>query len=156
MKLRNKKTGEIANLEGRGLLKSDNNNHIIVYPDGKLKYYTYNSLSELNSEWEDAPEEPKDYWYINCNGDVIRAVYKTEDLTRALVSIGNYFETLEQAEKAVAKLKAWKRLKDKGFRFGISGECDNTITYGITLTFSDYYDNDETKADIDLLFGGEE
>ena len=53
MKLRNKKTGEIADLAERGLLKSDNDNHIIVYPDGTLKHYAYNSLAELNEEWED-------------------------------------------------------------------------------------------------------
>ena len=59
MKLRNKKTGEIADLAKRGLVKSDNDNHIIVYPDGTLKYYAYDSLAELNEEWEDyAPAEP--------------------------------------------------------------------------------------------------
>lgn len=59
MKLRNKKTGEITDLAKRGLLKSDNDNHIIVYPEGALKYYAYNSLAELNEEWEDyKPKEP--------------------------------------------------------------------------------------------------
>lgn len=59
MKLRNKKTGEITDLAKRGLLKSDNDNHIIVYPNGTLKYYAYNSLAELNEEWEDyEPKEP--------------------------------------------------------------------------------------------------
>lgn len=59
MKLRNKKTGEIVDLAKKGLLKSDNDNHIIVYPGGTLKYYAYDSLAELNEEWEDyAPAEP--------------------------------------------------------------------------------------------------
>jgi hypothetical protein len=59
MKLRNKKTGEITDLAKRGLLKSDNDNHIIVYPEGTLKYYVYDSLAELNEEWEDyTPAEP--------------------------------------------------------------------------------------------------
>ena len=59
MKLRNKKTGEIIDLAKRGLLKSDNDNHIIVYPEGTLKYYAYDSLAELNEEWEDyKPKEP--------------------------------------------------------------------------------------------------
>ena len=59
MKLRNKKTGEITDLAKRGLLKSDNDNHIIVYPEGTLKYYAYRSLAELNEEWEDyKPKEP--------------------------------------------------------------------------------------------------
>lgn len=59
MKLRNKKTGEITDLAKRGLIKSDNDNHIIVYPEGTLKYYAYDSLAELNEEWEDyKPAEP--------------------------------------------------------------------------------------------------
>ena len=62
-------------------------------------------------------EESKDYWYLNCNGDVIRAVYKSDDLERSLIAIGNYFESPEEAEKAVEKLEAWKRLKDFGCGF---------------------------------------
>lgn len=59
MKLRNKRTGEIADLAKRGLLKSDNDNRIIVYPEGPLKFYAYYSLAELNEEWEDyTPAEP--------------------------------------------------------------------------------------------------
>lgn len=59
MKLRNKKTGEIVDLAKKGLLKSDNDNHIIVYTDGALKYYTYKSLAELNEDWQDyEPVEP--------------------------------------------------------------------------------------------------
>lgn len=59
MKLRNKKTGEVTDLARRGLLKSDNDNHIVVYREGSLKYYAYNSLAELNEEWEDyKPAEP--------------------------------------------------------------------------------------------------
>lgn len=59
MKLRNKKTGEITDLAKRGLLKTDNDNRIIVYSEGPLKYYAYTSLAELNEEWEDyTPAEP--------------------------------------------------------------------------------------------------
>lgn len=59
MKLRNKKTGEITDLSKNGFLKSDNDDHIIVYQEGTLKYYAYNSLAELNEDWGDyAPQEP--------------------------------------------------------------------------------------------------
>ena len=122
MKLRNRKTGEIANLEDRGLLKSDNNNHIIVYPEGTLKYYAYNSLAELNDEWEDAPEEPKEYWCIRENGVVGKRPYPIgiecveQENRDEMREIGNYFETREEAEKAVEMLKAWKRLKDDGLK----------------------------------------
>ena len=134
MKLRNKKTGEIVEWE-----------HGLQYKLGK----TYGSIKEFAEEWEDY-EETKDYWYINADGDVIRAVYKSEDLTKALVSIGNYFETPEQAEKAVEKLKAWKRLKDKGFEF--CGWCEDI---GFRFTKSGAWQT-EVQPDLDLLFGGEE
>ena len=59
MKLRNKKTGEITDLSKNGFLKSDNDDHIVVYQEGTLKYYAYNSIAELNEEWEDyKPSEP--------------------------------------------------------------------------------------------------
>lgn len=152
MKLRNRKTGEIANLEGKGLLKSDNNNHIIVYPDGTLKYYAYNSLAELNEEWEDVLEEPKEYWYMDYGGriKVINDANDEEDVARK--EIGNYFETEEEAEKAVEKLKAWKRLKDNSFRFAdLRFEYDEL---GGTIKFKTNLYGGITD-DLDLLFGGE-
>ena len=160
MKLQNKKTGEIGEV---GYF-SDSDGKILVNDiNAKDKIYEYNSLAGLNAEWEDYEElkeskESKKYWFINSGGETVSYYEEDEEPedTEACKEIGNYFETKEEAELAVRKLKAWKRLKDKGFKFGISGECRNTITYGITLTFSDYYDNDETRADLDLLFGGEE
>lgn len=63
----------------------------------------------------------------------------------------------EEAEKAVEKLKAWKRLKDKGFRF--RGLCESVhelpaIEYDIDVDVS-RIDSQEYK-DLDLIFGGEE
>lgn len=141
MKLRNKKTGEIIEWE-----------HGLQYKLGK----TYGSIKEFAEEWEDY-EETKDYWYLNGLGTVIRAVYKTEELTRALVSIGNYFETPEQAEKAVERLHAWKRLKDKGFKFRLYlfdsvNFNDRTSEGKIFFRVSD----DMIEQDLDLLFGGED
>ena len=101
----------------------------------------------------------KYHWYINCIGDVIRAVFEPEYLTRDLVAIGNYFETPEEAKKAIEKLEALKRLKDKGFRFDgwtIDDGCRISIC---TNTDGDgIYDDDkkEMKKDLDLVFGGEE
>lgn len=111
-------------------------------------------------------EEPKDYWYINGYGDVIRAVYQTDDMTRDSVAIGNHFETPEEAEKVVRKLEAWRRLKEAGFR--ITG-WDNSIgddyykpaQIVIRLNndpddFDEYDDIEPFKSDLDLLFGGKE
>lgn len=87
MKLRNKKTGEITEANYWNIIQE------------------YNSLAELNEEWEDY-EEPKGMQEIHISFN---------DPTAVVIEFG----TDEEAEKAVEKLKAWKRLKDKGFRFDI-------------------------------------
>ena len=116
MKLRNKKTGEIADLDDWTLTGA--NDRITVESDHDMtKIFDYNSLAELNEEWEDY-EEPKGYYYVTTSG-----LIKYDDTPFCAIhkdrkEIGNYFNTREDAELAVRKLKAWKRLKDKGFRFG--------------------------------------
>ena len=147
MKLKNKKTGEIgyfcfANWDSPVLIIMDKNG---------VQLAKYNSLAELNEEWEDAPEEPKEYWYIDWNGEVCRSDINDER-TEQMKLIGNYFDTREEAEKAVEKLKAWKRLRDKGFRFhGWNGtEIGSNISY-----ISEFY-YEGCADDMDLLFGGEE
>lgn len=55
MRLRNKKTGEVVELFERGPID------LYFYPNNKdlIDRKTYQSLAELNSEWEDyAPKEP--------------------------------------------------------------------------------------------------
>lgn len=141
MKLRNKKTGEIAEF---------NNFYIIEEPEIQK---VYSSLGDLSEEWEDY-EGPKSLWAIGQFGELYEVSGLALNQIKKLETIGNYFETKEEAEKAVEKLKAWKRLKDKGFRFErwlLGGE------YGNTITFSDYFEcDDKARADLDLLFGGEE
>ena len=143
MRLRNKKTGEIKAFDE--VMRE-------VY-----KWNNYNSLAELNAEWEDAPEEPKWYWYIDDAGVLqIDQVLSSEINMRK--AIGNYFVTREEAEKTVEKLKAWKRLKEAGFEFG--GWTHTPITESLTgynlhikaytNKLADYMD------DLHLLFGGEE
>lgn len=141
MKLKNKQTGEIKEVIVGG------------YPvSGKTKMWecsemdaneetgykslgTYTSLAGLNKEWEDMPEEPKERWYINENGGVMKYVPfdpDGEDLSymKYQNEIGNCFDTREEAEKAVEKLKAMAKLKEFGFRF-IDWELDmKTIADG--------------------------
>lgn len=157
MRLRNKKTGEIGLVHCDATTFSNkigvfiDNNHI----DLRNPYKVYDSLAELNEEWKDY-EEPKTFWAISWAGEPEEYEVKNnpEELKEMAKSIGNYFFSKEEAEKAVEKLKAWQRLKDKGFRFerwGMGGE------YGNTITFSDYIEyNDKTRADLDLLFSGED
>lgn len=109
------------------------------------------TLKSLAEEWEDVPEEPKEYWYIADNGEIEKDTDDGGAYEERMKEIGNYFETEEEAEKAMKKLKAWKRLKDKGFRF------DDWDYYHIGYKFiGKGYWTEETKKDMDLLFGGEE
>lgn len=167
MKLKNKQTGEIKEVIVGG------------YPvSGKTKMWecsemdaneetgykslgTYTSLAELNKEWEDMPEEPKEYWYIESDGSIIQNHKPTyiNHLLDGLKSIGNYFETREEAEKAVEKLKAWKRLEDGGITFknwtiNQTGTIDCFATWGDNIPPS--RKNPTLLEDLDLLFGGEE
>lgn len=152
MKLKNKKTGEIGTprVEYQGF-----------YVDTENEYtYYYKSLQRMYEEWKDVTEDTKDFWYIRCGG----AVKQNEDssLEKHHIDkhkeIGNYFSTREEAERAVRKLKAWKRLKDKGFKFELwdydGGNHQERIRTGrILFRVKDYEENDK---DLDLLFGGEE
>lgn len=171
MKLRNKKTGEM------GIINYFDNQSIVIYPIDENwnakgdKKYVYHSLTELNEEWCDY-EEPKDFWFIDP--EILIACESTEPLLcdkkvaiETMKHIGNYFETKEEAEKAVEKLKAWKRLEEKGFRFeGIKEDYTRILqsqapfrTGKRYLQFNKSEDEDwmeENWKDLDLLFGGED
>lgn len=155
MKLRNKETGEVKEVIVGG------------YPvSGKTKMWecsemdaneetgykslgTYSSLAELNEEWEDY-EEPKLFYVVDLDGEILPSNFENKTVEKAK-ELGNYFETKEEAEKAVEKLKAWKRLTDKGFRF--IDHIDRDSGQGMARYEWDGYVNGE---DLDLLFGGEE
>lgn len=144
MKLKNKRSGEIKEF---------------VLFDGKNELQGGATLKDLVEEWEDAPEEPK-YFYCICTEGSINKYeverYETETWVKHAKSIGNCFNTREEAEKAVEKLKAWKRLKDKGFsiyswdyEFDMVDKPSQTIILRASAV-------DSSNTDLDLLFGGEE
>lgn len=138
MKLRNKKTGQIVDslqplIGGKG-----------------------STLEELCEVWEDY-EEPEGCWFITEYGGVEEArdgskVEDDEDYTK----IGNCFKTRAEAEKAVEKLKAWKRLKDKGLKF--TGWRRDGAPFGdvIRIDLDDPHGTVGIVDDLDLLFGGED
>ena len=161
MKLRNKKTGEIVEFR---YLQTDYVAPLVLttYENDKPEMYTYNSLSELNEEWEDY-EKPNIYYFIDIHGQVKQMEDLSFDWQNKMAEIGNRFETKEEAEKAVEKLKAWKRLKDKGFRFTLTpGVGSLDITPGkfqieITAEMPEkWFCCDAVQEDLDDCFGGEE
>lgn len=138
MKLRNKKTGEIVPASSIA---------VGTGKDGKW----YDSLSELNEVWEDY-EEPKSYYGYDTTGNGVTWYPNPnqEDIEKDK-EIGNHFATEEEAEKAVEKLKAWKRLKDKGFK--LSGVVDTFFCLDIYMKGEQY---EAIKDDLKIVFGGEE
>ena len=154
MKLKNKKTGEIGTLIVDGAYSFVTN--FAVEDDKRNRLGEYNSLTELNAEWEDY-EEPKEYWYINEYGTVTMGEkygrYTIYDKSKK--NFGNYFDTKEEAEKAVERLRAWKRLKENGFSFH---GYDDGYNHDFNSGHIEFYikNNGDVLADLDLLFGGEE
>lgn len=113
MILINRKTGEIVGFS-EGIIRLSDigcKNVAEMYEAGWVEY-----------------EEPKErHYYIEPRGQVVALEFgdDIDDLKEELSDLGNYFETKEEAEKAVEKLKAWKQLKDAGFKFDhIEGTSD--------------------------------
>lgn len=156
MRLKNKRTGEIGDIA-----QTCYNAIIVYYPivDGVAinpqHRAIYKNLTELNEEWEDYHEEPKwlkDYWFIDSCGSIIKQ--EDEVLGSVRREIGNYFETEEEAEKAVEKLKAWTLLKDECVEItGWETLCGDVC---ITTNLDILDVSTRESAILDLLFGGEE
>lgn len=95
--------------------------------------------------------ESKKYWRITDLGESksIRLDQHHQNIKKRK-KIGNYFETREEAEKAVKKLLALTRLKNNGFKF----KCWRIVDLGADK----YYfvitaeSDGAIKDDLDLLF----
>lgn len=63
------------------------------------------------------PEVDQEYYSLGRDGSVMNDDWVGISVDCDRFEIGNCFQTKEEAEKAVEKLKAWKRLKDSGLKF---------------------------------------
>lgn len=119
---------------------------------GEHSFY-FESLKELNELFEDY-EEPKKHYEILAMGAVMEREDAEDEIFRnqGQREIGNYFDTREEAEKAVEKLRAWKRLKDKGFRF-VEWQ-QHGITEDGVMDGAVYFEDAKNvnRSDLDLLF----
>lgn len=159
MKLKNKKTGEIKEAEAR-------EDGIYLYDETTEQWYKY-ELSLLAECWE-YYQEPKEYWYIDERGLVCCKRLVAVDNTATKKEIGNYFSSKEEAERAVECLRAWKRLRDKGFRFDGWEDLSTKMTLDDFMPFTrDVIDTDnvigfrmddyhDCIGDLDILFNEEE
>lgn len=151
MKLRNKKTGEIIEYTGSHMID-------VWYDTGKhgVDNFHYSSLKDFNEDWEDY--EKKYYYFDSTAGKIYETEDKEWECDRNRKQIGNYFDTKEEAEKAVEKLKAWKRLGNRGFKFKrwyYTTEGDNR-NGKIQLRIDVECNMNNFVKDLDLLFGGKE
>lgn len=120
---------------------------------GQHTFY-YSSIKKFMDDWEDAPEE---YWFVAGRGAVEHTLAtgdENDPFDKGRREIGNYFATKEEAEKAVERLRAWKRLKD-------TITCIDRATFddvGTATLFIRYEEEYHKKVQeyLDLLFGGEE
>ena len=140
MKLRNKKTGEIGEIEISPYQEGYADEALIFDEYGNVLDRLH-SIAEVYKVWEDISKE--EYERLKkfepfIDGKQILLEYPTE----------------EEAEKAVEKLKAWKRLKDKGFRFKRYQYGD--ILEGTIVIEAQFNNDGQAEQDLAFLFGGEE
>ena len=63
------------------------------------------------------PEMDEEYYRLSSDGSVMNDEWVGLSIDSDRFDIGNCFQTEEEAEKVVERLKAWKRLKDSGLKF---------------------------------------
>ena len=104
-----------------------------------------------------------EYWYVTDNGYICTNTDDGDSWDEYRKEIGNYFSSREEARKAVKKLKAWKRLKDKGFRFtwapvvGALDTIPGKFQIEINADMSTkWFSCDDVQKDLEDCFGGEE
>ena len=157
MKLKNKKTGEIGEI---GYLIKRDGKIIVNNTNDQGEWYEYNSLADLNEDWEDWEdyEEPKPWWYIDITLDVKQGELFLSKHVEQFKTVGNYFETREEAEKAVEKLKAIQRLKNYYLKFKLDFVMNKIdFTYRLDGTLHSSVDEERIIfEDMNLLFGGVE
>ena len=166
MRLRNRKTGEIVEnayiRETHDFYRHNKRTIAVFVRDGnhppERVSTGYETLAELNAEWCDVLEM-QGYWYINEFGSPIEMTYTRENMfDKARKNFGNYFESEEEAKRVVEKLKAFRRLRDKGFRFTGYSEKDREYIHQIEIYAEANPDGKAVDlaedSDIKLLFGG--
>lgn len=139
-KLKNKKTGEI------GELQTTEKHYAVVVGNGtaNCNVKLYCSLAKLNESWEDYEKPIQVY---------------IEGIQNVFMSGGRVYidyATAKEAELAVRKLKAWKRLKDKGFKFNRWTIPEEPKTPHIKLVIEAEMDVPDSPYDLDLLFSQED
>lgn len=77
-------------------------------------------LEEQARKEQEFPQNNDEYWYINDEGDVFDTFYDNHYIDRYHQEIGNIFQTEEQAQFTVEKLKVEAELRkfSRPFKYG--------------------------------------
>ena len=101
---------------------SDDKKWLHIFDENREEIYQlkigYNVV-ETHNEWFKEIKDSEEYFYITTDGSVYFAIKgRDEELENDRKSIGNYFETEEEAEKYLEYLKAIEIIKrdTKGFQ----------------------------------------
>lgn len=82
------------------------------------------------------PREHRDYYYIECNGDIsTTSFYPEVESDKNRLAIGNCFRIEEDALETVKWLKARQRLIDNGAEFmnGVGVDGEDIAYYGVAF-----------------------
>lgn len=108
-----------------------------------------------STRWK--PEMCHDYYYISGDGHVYDNSWDgSQFVDRGRFEIGNCFESREEAEKAVERLKAWERLKDAGLKFKDWNKSNYDRTFCINaevehdVVASDFFKDLRTALDMEI------
>lgn len=106
------------------------------------------------------PKKDETQYTISDDGDVVPYAvdYIDEGTDKGRKSIGNCFETKEEAERAVEKLKAWKRMEDTGCKpimWKWKQDYPNDACY-VEVVLKCQFDSGVHDKELELLFGGKE
>lgn len=112
-------------------------------------------------EIKDGPWEPKPgqkFYYILEYGKVDTGIWFNDELSLQILDIGNFFQTKEEAEKAVEWLKAFKTLRDdaKGFKPDWSDPDQDkfSVFYDHTDKYFGTIEHCDTQAEL-IVFAAE-
>ena len=84
---------------------------------------------EESTRWK--PELGQKYYFAASDGIVNNNLWADDSIDNGRFEIGNCFESREEAEKAVERLKAWERLEDAGLKFKDWNKCNYDRTFCI-------------------------
>lgn len=114
----------------------------------------FEEIKESN-RWK--PDEIQKYYYVDNDGLVRDDTWwNSAGVDQDRFEIGNCFQTEEEAEKAVEKLKAWKRLKDSGLKFKDLNKSNYDKTFCINAEIEhdvvafDFFKDLRTALDMEI------